>query len=136
MSNRAGEEELAVYELAFLILPSIPENKLTDVVGAIRKAITKEGGVEIDAEMPFRQSLAYSMSKTIGASRYKVSDAYIGWIKFEVEPAKIQAVKAGVEKIAEVLRLLLSKASRQTVFTFAQARKESTSSPAEEAVVD
>ncbi|MDP3763448.1 MAG: 30S ribosomal protein S6 [bacterium] len=113
---------MTVYELSFLILPSIPEDKLSDVVNSIRKVVTKEGGIEIDAEAPFKQPLAYSMSKTIGASHYVLTDAYLGWIKFEVEPANVLAIKVGVEKIEEILRFLLVKAPRETIFTFAKAR--------------
>lgn len=121
-SLKVNKEGLSVYELCFLVLPSIPEGKVPDVVNSVRKLITKEGAVEIDAEAPFKQDLAYSMSKTIGASRYIVSDAYIGWIKFEVDPAKIEAIKADVDKIAEILRSLMVKAPRETTFTFAMAR--------------
>jgi len=123
MRNQEDDKgELAVYEVSYLILPSIPEDKLTDVVGSIKKVITKEDGKEIDAETPFKQPLAYSMSKTIGASRYVISDAYLGWIKFEAEPVRALEIKAGIEKIAEVLRFLLVKAPRETTFTFAKAR--------------
>ncbi len=113
---------MTVYELSFLILPSIPEDKLSDVVNSIRKVVTKEGGKEIDTEAPFKQALAYSMSKTVGASHYVLTDAYLGWIKFEVEPANVLAIKAGVEKIEEILRFLLVKAPRETIFTFAKAK--------------
>ena len=142
MVNLEGEKgEMTVYELGFLILPSIPEDKVSDIVDSIRKVITKEGGTEIDAEAPFKQDLAYSMSKTIGASHYVLTDAYLGWIKFEIERASVLIVKAGVEKIEEILRFLLVKAPRETTFTFAKARAaveekdESESSPVEEAVV-
>src|SRR3989338_2072328 len=91
-------EELTVYEIGYLILPSIPEDKLSLVTSAIRKVITTEGGTEIDAEEPFKEPLAYTMSKTIGASRYVLSDAYLGWIKFEANRAKATAIKAGIEK--------------------------------------
>ncbi|KKT96366.1 MAG: hypothetical protein UW97_C0014G0002 [Parcubacteria group bacterium GW2011_GWA2_45_15] len=134
-------DEQTVYEIGYLILPSIPEDKLSLVTDVIRKVITKEGGVEIDAEEPFKESLAYSMSKTIGASRYVLSDTYLGWIKFEVDRAKAPAIKIGVGKIEEVLRFLLVKAPRETTFTFAKARaamaekKEVASGAAEEAVV-
>jgi len=121
-NSEIDKGELSVYELGFLILPSIPEDKLSDVVAFIKKVITKEGGIEIDAEVPFKQPLAYSMSKTIGASRYVLSDAYLGWIKFEVEPSKISAIKTDIEKIGEILRFLLVKAPRETIFTFAKAR--------------
>ncbi|KKT14096.1 MAG: hypothetical protein UW76_C0004G0009 [Parcubacteria group bacterium GW2011_GWF2_44_8b] len=134
-------EELTVYEIGYLILPSIPEDKLSLVTSAIRKVITTEGGAEIDAEEPFKEPLAYTMSKTIGASRYVLSDAYLGWIKFEADRTKATAIKAGIEKIEEVLRLLLIKAPRETAFTLAKARaafeekKESAPSSTEEAVV-
>ena len=121
--SSANKEGLTVYELGYLILPSIPEDKLSDVVDLIDKVVDKEGGAKLDAEAPFKQDLAYSMSKTIGASRYVVSDAYLGWTKFEVEPKKISAIKDGVEKIGEVLRFLLIKAPRETTFTFAKAAK-------------
>ncbi|MDZ4206061.1 MAG: 30S ribosomal protein S6 [Patescibacteria group bacterium] len=121
-SSEVLPEELAVYEIGYLILPSIPEDKLSNITNAIRKVITTEGGTEIDAEAPFKETLAYTMSKTIGASRYVLSDAYLGWIKFEVDRAKAPTIKAGVEEIEEVLRFLLIKAPRETTFTFAKAR--------------
>ena len=133
---------MQVYELSYLILPSIPEDKLIDVVDSVKNVITKEGGVEIDAETPFKQPLAYQMSKTIGASRYVLQDAYLGWIKFEVEPISALAIKAGLEKLDEILRFLMVKAPRKTTFTFAKARvavenKENLApSPAEEVVVE
>lgn len=141
----------SVYELCFLILPSIPEDNLSLVTAAIRGVVSKEGGMEIDAEESFKYPLAYEMSKTVGSSRYVVSEAYIGWIKFELEPSKIVAVKDGVDKINEVLRFLLTKAPRTTTFTFAKARarvlerekekervgeEEVSPSPTEEAVVN
>jgi ribosomal protein S6 len=144
-NKEANREGFTVYELGYLILPSIPEDKLGDVVSLIRNVITAQEGIEIDAEAPIKQDLAYSMSKVIGASRYVVSDAYLGWIKFEAEPAKIGAIKDRVEKMGEVLRFLLIKAPRETTFTLAKAAKarevveerpEPTTVPVEEAVVN
>ena len=113
---------MQIYEITYLILPSIPEDKLSGVTDMIRKVIAKGEGKEIDAEEPFLTPLAYSITKSVGASRYVLSDAYLGWIKFEVERAKAPIIKAGMEKLAEVLRFLLIKAPRETTFTFARAR--------------
>ncbi|OHA89806.1 MAG: hypothetical protein A3C70_00940 [Candidatus Zambryskibacteria bacterium RIFCSPHIGHO2_02_FULL_43_14] len=141
-NSKSAKEGLVVYELGFLILPSIPEDKLSDTVDAIRKVVAKANGTEIDAEAPFQHPLSYSMSKTIGASRYVLSDAYLGWIKFEVEPREIQTIKTGIEKIREILRFLLIKAPRETTFTFAkvkataEAKEESVSTPATEVMVE
>jgi ribosomal protein S6 len=128
-------ETQTIYEIGYLLLPSISEDKLSSVTGVLREIIAQAGGVEIAAEEPFKEDLAYSMSKTIGASKYVVKDAYLGWIKFEVERAKINVIKAGVEKMDEVLRFLLVKTSRATNFTFAQAREMDNMTPTEEGEV-
>src|SRR3989344_4624619 len=120
---------MQVYELGYLILPSIAEDALSGVIDKIRALINEVGGKELDGEAPFKYPLAYSMSKTIGASRYVLSDAYLGWIKFDL-PANsgagvehpVETIKKGVEKIEEILRFLLIKAPRETFFTFAKAR--------------
>ena len=113
---------MQVYELGFLILPSIAEGELVSVVGKIKAVVEKAGGVEVAGEAPFKYPLSYTMSKTVGASRYVVNDAYIGWIKFELEPSQALEVKLGVEKISEILRSLLIKAPRETTFTFEKAK--------------
>lgn len=113
---------MQVYEISYLVLPSIPEEKLSTVVDSIKQVVSKEGGKEFDGEAPFKHPLSYKMSKTVGASRYVVSDAYIGWIKFEIEPSNIAGIKAGMEKISEVLRFLIVKTPQETSFTFAKAK--------------
>ncbi len=122
MRNSEEAQEQAIYEVCYLILPSIAEESLSSVTDSIRKAISKEGGQEIDAEEPFKHPLAYEMSKTVGSSKYVIDEAYIGWIKFEVEPSAVPAIKEALEKVKELVRFLIVKASRETVFTFAKAR--------------
>ncbi|MDP2651403.1 MAG: 30S ribosomal protein S6 [bacterium] len=144
MSTTEDRGELFVYELGYLLLPSIPEDKLPEAVETLKKIITKAGGKELDSETPYLRELAYSMSKTVGASKYVVNNAYIGWMKFEIEPGQVEGVSSGVKGLAEVLRHLLIKAPRETSFTFAKAREaamkkaEAESAPEveEEAVVD
>jgi ribosomal protein S6 len=116
-------KEAQVYELGYLVLPSVPEEGLEKVVSNIRSIIEKAGGKTLDGEDPVLDDLAYSMSKTIGARKYVVDEAYIGWMKFEAESSMIEAVKTGVEKIDEILRHLLIKVPRETTFTFAEARQ-------------
>lgn len=113
---------MQIYELGYLILPSIPEDGLPDVVNKIKSAIEKAGGKEVAGENPFKSELAYEMTKTIGASRYVVKEAYVGWVKFELEPAEALSLKASLEKIDEILRSLIIKVPREANFTFAEAR--------------
>ena len=116
-------KELEIYEIGYSILTSVPEDKLGDVVAKIQKAVTDEGGVLLDSELPYREKLAYQMSKTVGARKYVADEAYVGWMKFESAPSKTPTIKSSLDKIEEVLRFLLIKAPRETTFTFEAARK-------------
>lgn len=123
MSITEDRKERGVYELGYLILPSIAEENLSDVVNAIKGIIKKSGGEEIGSEDPLKFELAYTMSKTIGARKYVVDDAYLGWVKFECEADCIAPISEAVKNLDEVLRFLLVKAPRETSFTFAAALK-------------
>ncbi len=123
MSTTEDHKEAIVYELGYLVLPSVPEDNIPQVVSTIVSTIEKADGKTLDSELPVLDKLAYSMSKTVGARKYVVDEAYIGWIKFELEPSSVEKVKTGIEKMEEILRFLLIKAPRETVFTFAEARE-------------
>ena len=124
MSTTEDRKEKQVYELGYLILPSIAEESLSDVVNTLKGIISKVGGTELDSEMPIKIDLAYTMSKTAGARKYVVDDAYIGWVKFECEPNCISEVDTAIKQLDEVLRHLLVKTSRETHFTFADALRK------------
>ncbi|MBX4189237.1 30S ribosomal protein S6 [Candidatus Parcubacteria bacterium] len=123
MSNTEDHKEKGVYELGYLILPSIPEENVSEVVTRLKTIVTSAGGLEIASEDPFKMDLAYTMSKVVGARKYVVKDAYIGWMKFEVEPEAVPSMQNEVKAVDEVLRFLLIKAPRETAFTFEGARK-------------
>jgi ribosomal protein S6 len=111
-----------VYEIGYLVLPSVTEENIPTVVQKLRSIIEKAGATPLDSEDPFLSDLAYSMSKTISARKYVVDEAYIGWMKFEAESGMVEEIKSGVDKIEEILRTLLVKVPRETTFTFAEAR--------------
>jgi ribosomal protein S6 len=114
--------ESQVYEIGYLVLPSIGEDKVGGVVSKIKEAVAASGGQELEGEEPFMIDLSYTMSKTVGASKYVANEAYLGWLKFEIEPSKALEVKMALEKIDELLRFLLIKAPRETHFTFEKAK--------------
>lgn len=124
MSTTEDHKEKSVYELGYLILPSIAEENVSDVVNTIKGIVSKAGGEEIGSEDPIRFDLAYTMSKVVGARKYVVNDAYIGWVKFECEPSCVVEINDAVKKLDEVLRHLLIKAPRDTQFTFADALRK------------
>jgi len=124
MSTTEDHKKMNVYELGYSVLPSVPGENIPQVVSNIVSIIEKAGAKTLDSENPGLEALAYSISKTVGARKYVVDEAYIGWIKFETRPNLIEEIKTGVEKMEEILRVLLIKAPRETTFTFAKARAE------------
>lgn len=123
MSITEDRKEKDLYELGYLVLPSIAEEKLSDVVNSIKGIIKKFGGEETASEDPVAIDLAYTMSKTVGARKYVVDEAYIGWIKFNLDRSSVIELNDAVKKLDEVLRFLLIKDPKETGFTFAEAMK-------------
>lgn len=123
MSTTEDHKKGGVYEVGYLVLPSVPEDNLSNVVSKIVSIIEKAGGKTLDSEAPYLEKLAYSMSKTVSARKYVVDEAYIGWMKFEAESGVVEGIKGEIEKIEEILRILLIKVPRETTFTFEAARK-------------
>ena len=123
MSATEDRKESQVYELGYLVLPSVAEDALPDVVNTLKGIIKKSDAKELDSEDPIRIDLAYTMQKQVGARKYVVDDAYIGWIKFESDSSNIKEIHDAVAKLDEILRFLIVKTERETRFTFAQARQ-------------
>jgi len=121
--TNASKEGVQVYELGYLLLPSIPEENLSLAAEKIKGLISKVKGSEIESEVPQKIKLSYTMEKMVGAVRYVADDAYIGWIKFEAAPEAIEGLRNEMVLQGEVLRFLLIKATRETTFTFAKARE-------------
>lgn len=121
--KKSSKEGLQVYELGYLILPSISEDALSGTTLKIREFITKAKGSEIDSEEPQKIKLAYTMEKKVGAVRYVADDAYIGWIKFEASPENVLSVQNDMKNLGEILRFIIIKTERETTFTFAKARE-------------
>lgn len=117
------KDETQVYELGYLVLPSVTVENLPVLVTNLRSIIEKAGATPLDSEDPFLEDLAYSMSKHIGARKYVVDEAYIGWMKFEAVSSQIEGIKSKVDSTDEILRSLLIKVPRETTFTFKEARE-------------
>ena len=77
-------EVLGVYEIGYLLVPSIPEEKIAEEAASVRGQVEKEGGLLIMEDIPKMRPLAYSISKIIDSKRERFNQAYFGWVKFEI----------------------------------------------------
>ncbi len=108
---------MSVYEIGFLIAPSVPEEKIPGEAEVITKIVTSAGASIIAEEAPHRMKLAYEMrKKNVGGTYEKYNEAYFGWTKFEVVSDGIEAIKKSIEAHPSVLRMLLVSTVRESTY--------------------
>jgi len=102
-----------VYEVSYLLLPSLAIEQVPAKVVSLRETITKAGGAVISHEDPILIDLAYPMVKVTQTSRHKASSGYFGWVKFEVEKDGMVSIKKALDNDAEILRHLIIRTVRE-----------------------
>ena len=109
--------DLAVYEISYLLLPSLAFEQIPTKATVLKEVITSFGGVVISDEDPVLIDLAYSMTKLVGTTRHKVSSGYFGWVKFQMPKENTAEVTANIKKNLdanpEILRYLIVKTVRE-----------------------
>jgi len=123
----ASERELASYELAYHVLPTVAEGEVAVVTTALKALIEKAGGEVFDEEAAERFELAYEIEKYLEGKHRRFSSAYFGWVRFKVEGAALASITRDVEEHKSILRSLmlrLTKAEEHNPFRFHPAIAE------------
>lgn len=109
IADKVGDkgEIRKVYEIGYVLVSSIPEEKVGTVIAGL-KDLLKEKGAEMIAEgAPELRTLAYKMVKKIGPSNHKFTQGYFGWVKFELSGSEIEGIKKAFETREDMLRTLV-----------------------------
>jgi ribosomal protein S6 len=104
--------ELQSYELAFHVLPTVAEGEVSAVFDRIKASISAAGGKVTNEESPARFDLAYEIDKFLEGRNRKFKSAYFGWVRFDIEAAKLEVVTAEVEHMKEILRHLVTRLTK------------------------
>ena len=102
-----------VYELGYLLVPTITEEDLPVFYGNIKEIVSSFGGSFIADEMPKTISLAYTMQKTVSNVRNKFNTAYFGWVKFTMSTEKILELKKHLDLDPNFIRFLILKTVKE-----------------------
>ncbi len=117
-------EKNQVYELGYHILPTVVSDEVENVVGTIRSAIERRGGIFISEGPTETIALAYPMFVNNGGKQTMYESAYFGWMKFELNPD--EAVLLRDEDLANnthILRFTLFKTTREETRAQLQTEK-------------
>lgn len=102
-----------VYELGYLLVPTIPEEDVSVVFGNLKELVSSLGGIAISDEMPKMMPLAYSMVKVISNIRNKFNTAYFGWVKFTMDSDKVLELKKKLDLDPNFIRFLILKTVKE-----------------------
>src|SRR3989338_7972989 len=112
--NETGEgASPRVYELGYLLVPSISEEDLPVNYGNIKELVSSFGGEIIADEMPKETNLAYSMSKVVSNVRHKFNTAYFGWTKFTMNAERVLELKKHLDLDPNLIRFLILKTVKE-----------------------
>lgn len=110
------EEKMQVYEIGYMLVSSIPEEKVASEVATLKEALSKKGADFIGEEAPELRTLAYTMIKKIGPTNHRFDKGYFGWFKFELPAKEIEGIKKTFEENPSMLRMLLITTIRENTY--------------------
>lgn len=116
MEKNLKEDIMQVYEIGYLLVSSIPEEKVADEVTTLKAVLTKKDAEFIGEEAPELRTLAYTMIKKIGTANIRFTQGYFGWFKFELAKKEIESVKKAIDENKNVLRSLIITTVRDNTY--------------------
>lgn len=102
-----------IYEVGYLVSPTVKEEDIEKTVSAIRSEIEKTGGSFIAEGAPSAIKLAYPITTRGGGKKTEYDRAYFGWIKFEAKVSVAQALEESLKKNQDVLRCMVFQTVRE-----------------------
>lgn len=112
-NNTEGSEDSRVYEVGYLLVPTISEESVPGMYTNLKDLVTSYGGTIISDDMPRMIPLAYSMTKVVANVRSKFNTAYFGWIKFSMEADKVLEFKKKLDLSGDIIRFLILKTVKE-----------------------
>ncbi|MES3032168.1 MAG: 30S ribosomal protein S6 [Patescibacteria group bacterium] len=102
-----------VYELGYLLVPTIKEEDLAVSYGNLKELVASFGGEIVSDEMPKMLNLAYTMQKVVSNVRSKFNTAYFGWTKFTMDSQKVLELKKSLDLNPTFVRFLILKTVKE-----------------------
>ncbi len=111
--KEAESSDERVYEVGYLLVPTISETDLPVSYGNLKELVSSLGGMIIADDMPKMRELAYAMTKVVANIRHKFNTAYFGWTKFTMDPDKITELKKKLDLDPTIIRFLMIKTVKE-----------------------
>ncbi len=109
-----GQEELKIYELGYLLAPTIPEEYVGGEGVKVKDVLEKIGFI-MGSDEPVMKQLAYEMSAVIGGKKYRFHTAYFGSIIFQTNSASVKDIKTALAKNENITRHIVLSRTKESL---------------------
>ena len=115
VSEETTDDEIAHYECAFHILPTVAEEEVSALMERVKALIAAAGGVVAEEELAGQVDLAYEIAKETGGSRRRFNAAHFCWVRFTLAPSALSALAEEVGRLPEILRHLVVRLTAEEI---------------------
>jgi len=98
-----------VYELGYLLVPTLSEKEVSETITGLEKTIASTGGSVTTKGATHFIDLAYEMVKKIKTKNVKFDQAHFGWVKFTADPETPAKLEKAIKNLDDVLRVIVVK---------------------------
>ena len=113
IKTQDNDFESRVYEVSYLIMPSVVQEKVSEIVEGLKDTVASLGGTVIAEGAPEYIDLAYDMTATVANKKTTYQNGYFGWIKFEIDPSATKKLHAELQADQNLIRFLLIQTYRE-----------------------
>lgn len=113
IQSEREEREPRIYEIGYLLSPVIRAEDIEAKSQTLHALVTSLGGTIISDGAPEYIDLAYTMIKVIDNKKVRFDQAYFGWVKFELNPAKTEELKELFDREISIIRYLFISTVRE-----------------------
>jgi ribosomal protein S6 len=122
--EETNEMKPRVYELGFILTPTIADTDLSEATAKVQALIEKAGGTVQTSGTPEYIDLAYQMEQHVQGRINKWTQGYFGWMKFDMNPAATEALKKSLDLEMSIIRYLLTKTDLENTVIFKKPKVE------------
>jgi ribosomal protein S6 len=106
-----------IYEVGYLILPTIGEEGVAPEVSKLKETLASVEAKVIADEYPVLISLQYEMEKRIDTKNVRFNQGFFGWIKFEAEGKDVESIKKQMDLNKAILRYMIISTVRENTIS-------------------
>lgn len=117
VETQDSDFESRVYEVGYLIVPSVVQEKVADIVAGIQEELSSEDATVIAEGEPRLIDLAYDMAHVVANKKATHGQGYFGWIKFEADPSATKNIHEALEKNTDIIRFIIIKTEKEDLVT-------------------